>query len=114
MSLNTEFTTPPASFVSRLFNFDEFITGRLIKLIFLIGVVLILLGTVGGGGITALTSFAVGINQESPAAVFFGLFYFVLSLIAGCLAILLLRVYCEIMMVFFKINENLQAIRNRQ
>ena len=102
-----------APLLTRLFNFDHFITTGLIKIIFIVGMVLILLGAIGGGGITALTSIALGLKTDSFTTILAGIFFLILSVIGGALGILLLRVYCELIMVIFKINENLQVLRDR-
>ncbi len=108
------------SFLKRFFNFDEFITARLVKIVYIIGLVLIPLVTIGGGlvvavgGLFALISmmqyltFATAVTQ-----LFFLLLQLVFAVLACVLGILLLRLYCEFIMVIFKINENLQALRDR-
>jgi hypothetical protein len=104
---------PKESFnLGRFVNFDELITGRFLKILYLAGSALILLGAVGMGGLTAITGFFVALQQASPAGVFASLFWFVLILVGGFVWLILWRVYCEIIMIFFKINENLQAIRD--
>lgn len=106
-------TVPLNKLWTRLFNFDHFITSGLIKIIFIVGTVLILLVAVGGGGLTALGSLAMGLSNFSFTAILAGLFFLILSLIGAALGILILRVYCELIMVIFKINENVQALRDR-
>lgn len=113
MSLITKNKNEDISFWKRLLNFDEFITHHLIKVIYLIGMILILLITVGSGGLTALGSLFVALSSFSFGAILAALFFLIISIVSGALGILLLRVYCELFMVVFKINENLQAIRNR-
>lgn len=103
-------SAPPLTW---LFNFDHFITTGLIKIIFIVGTVLILLGGVGGGGLTALSSLAVGVSTRSFTAMLAGIFILILSLIGAALGILVLRVYCELIMVIFKINDNVQILRDR-
>jgi hypothetical protein len=98
------------SFWNRFLNFDEFITGGLLKIVYIIGVALVLLVTVGGGGFTALG--LIALNSNSLGAAMGALFFFILSLVGGGLGLLLWRVYCELIMVIFKINENLQALRD--
>jgi|GEM_PF-1776234 hypothetical protein len=102
-----------ASFLTRFLNFDEFITSRLLKIVYVIGAGLILLITVGGGGLTALGSLFVALSTASLGGVVVALFFFVLSLVGGALGVLLWRVYCELIMVIFKINENLQTLREQ-
>ena len=112
--------TTKTSFVKGFFNFDEFITARVVKIIYIVGLVLIPLVTVGGGLVVALGGlFAmVGMMQYLTFAtvvtqLFLIIVQLIASLIACVLGILLLRLYCEFIMVIFKINDNLQALRNR-
>ena len=112
--------TTKTSFLKGFFNFDEFITARVVKIIYFVGLVLIPLVTIGGGVVVALGGlFAiVGMMQYYTfTTVVTQLFIIIVQLIAsvvGCvLGILLLRLYCEFVMVIFKINENLQILRNR-
>jgi hypothetical protein len=112
--------TTKTSFVKGFFNFDEFITARLVKIVYIVGLVLIPLVTIGGGLVVALgglfalfammqyLTFANVVTQ-----LFLLLLQLVISVVACVLGILLLRLYCEFIMVIFKINENLQTLRNR-
>jgi hypothetical protein len=113
MTLLDEDTATTTSVFQRLYNFDQFITGSVIKIIYLIGAVLILLATLGLGGLTALGGLLVAVTNFSLGGILTSLFFLVLSLAGGALGILILRVYCELIMVVFKINENLQTIRDR-
>ena len=108
------------SFVKRFFSFDEFITVRLVKVVYVIGLVLIPLITIGGGlvvalgGLFALISMMQYLTFAGVATqLFLLLLQLVISVIACVLGILLLRLYCEFIMVIFKINENLQDLRDR-
>ena len=96
----------------RFANFDEFITGRFLKILYIAGSILILLGTIGIGGLTTLASLLISSSQGSPAGVLASLFWFLLILVGGFVGLVLWRIYCEIIMMFFRINENLQAIRD--
>lgn len=113
MTTINDYSIKDNSSLTRLFNFDEFITSRLIKIIYIVGTVLILLITVGAGGLTAVGSFLVALSSFSFGGILAALFFLILSLIGGALGILILRVYCELIMVIFKINENLQVLRDR-
>lgn len=113
MTPSPDYKSGAASFLNRLFNFDEFITSRLIKIIYAVGTVLILLATIGFGGLTALGSLFYALSHFSFGAVLTALFFFIISLVSGALGVLVLRVYCELIMVIFKINDNLQVIRER-
>ena len=112
--------TAKTSFLKRFFNFDEFITARLVKIVYIIGLVLIPLVTIGGGlvvavgGLFALISMMQYLTFASVVTQLFLLLLQLLFAVVACvLGILLLRLYCEFIMVIFKINENLQAVRDR-
>jgi hypothetical protein len=112
--------TRKTSFLKGFFNLDEFITARVVKVIYVVGLVLIPLVTIGGGLVVALgglsamvammkyLTFATAVTQ-----LFLIIVQLIASVVACVLGILLLRLYCEFVMVIFKINENLQALRNQ-
>ena len=112
------------SFLKGLFGFDNFIADRLVKIIYAVGAALILLVTIGGGLLLALTGlyktyhFYYSFPEYSSfSGVISSLFFIVLqaltAIVACVLGILLLRLYCELILAIFKINENLQVLRNR-
>ena len=112
--------TAKVSFLRGFFNFDEFITTRVVKIIYVVGLVLIPLVTIGGGLVVALGGLAAMFAMMqyltfagAVTQIFFIIVQLIASLVACVLGILLLRLYCEFIMVIFKINENLQALRNR-
>jgi len=86
--------------MSNFLSFEKMITPAIIKVIFWVGVVMSVLSGIGMI-ITGLSSF-----YGSGMNVFTGL----LTIIIGPL---LARVYCEILMIFFKIHESLKKIENR-
>ena len=114
-------TTTKPSFLKGFFNFDNFITVRLLKIVYAIGFVLIVLAAI----VTCLVVAAHDLEQIFVKSSWFPLFenllrplfYLALSIIyyiaAGVLALLLLRLYCEFIMVIFKINENIQGLRDQ-
>jgi hypothetical protein len=77
-----------------LLSFDKFVAPFLIKIIYWIGLVMLVLGFIGSLG--AMGSMGVG-----------GFFGFILSLIGLVLAALAWRVLCEIWIVIFSINDRL-------
>ncbi len=108
------------SLLKRLLNFDEFITARLVRIVYIIGLVLIPLVTIGGGlvvavgGLAALFSMMQYLTFASVVTqLLLLLLQLIISIVACVLGVLLLRLYCEFIMVIFKINENLQALRDR-
>ena len=111
ISIN-EFSIRDSSFWKRFLNFDQFITGNVLKIIYLVGLGLILLATIGGG-LMYLGTLLIAVANFSLGGILMAFFLFIVNLIIGALLILILRVYCELIMVIFKINENLQTIRDR-
>jgi len=114
-------TTNKPSFLKGFFNFDQFITVRLVKIVYVIGFVLIVLATMVSCALAAYGGLDLIISKTSWSPLFENLlrplFYMAVSIVyyiaAGVLALLLLRLYCEFIMVIFKINENLQGLRNQ-
>jgi len=79
-------------------SFDRFITPSIIHIIYLIGLILIVLGTLLKI-FTAYTGFVSGLIVPLVLMFVFGL---------------LLRVYCEILLVFFDMRDKLETIAKRQ
>ncbi len=80
-------------------SFDTFITPLIIRIVFAIGLFLIALGT--------LVRVIWGIWQLS---IFYGV---ILPLIGACIAALLWRIYCELLLVFFDMRDKLAEIAAR-
>jgi Domain of unknown function (DUF4282) len=85
--------------MSDFLSFDTFITPRIIRVVFAIGLLLIALGT--------LTRVIWGIWQLS---LFTGV---ILPLIGACVAGLLWRIYCELILVFFDMRDKLADLASR-
>ena len=101
------------SFVRKFFAFDEFITARVLKIVYILGSVLIVLYTIVQLA-TGLYMAFDALSRKFSIENVFSILVNLLSVIAvGLLALLALRLYCEFMMVIFKIYESLQAVRNR-
>ena len=119
--ITTQNPIAKTSFLKGFFNFDTFITTRIVKVIYVVGSVLILLVTIIYCGLAAYGGLDLIFSKSSWFPLFEHLlrplFYMALSILyfigSGLLGILLLRLYCEFIMVIFKINENLQCVRNR-
>ena len=80
-------------------SFDRFITPGIIRVVFVLGLLLIALGT--------LVCVLIGIwNLRFFRGV-------IIPLIAMCLFALLWRIYCELILVFFDIREKLTTIADR-
>ncbi|MCK4643015.1 DUF4282 domain-containing protein [bacterium] len=87
------------NFVQKVFDlsFKTFITLDIIKIIFIIMIVFIGLGTLVG-----MFSGFVGVN----GSVLTGIVGLILSPIVGVLAVIGARVWCELILIFFRIESN--------
>ena len=85
--------------MSDFLSFDNFITPKIIRIVFALGLLLIAL----------VTLFRVlwGIWQLS---IFYGV---ILPLIGACVVTLLWRIYCELLLVFFDMRDKLAEIAAR-
>jgi membrane protein YdbS with pleckstrin-like domain len=82
--------------VSDFLSFDNFITPKIIRVVFVLGLLLIALGTV--------IRVVIGIWEFSILG---GV---ILPLIGACIVALLWRIYCELILVFFDMREKLAEI----
>jgi hypothetical protein len=85
--------------MSDFLSFDNFIAPKIIRIVFVLGLLLIALG--------ALIRILLGIWEFS---LFRGV---ILPLIGAGVAILLWRIYCEILLVFFDMRDKLAEIAAR-
>lgn len=85
--------------MSDFLSFDTFITPRIIRVVFAIGLLLIALGT--------LARVLWGIWELSLIS---GV---ILPLIGAAVATLLWRIYCELILVFFDMREKLAELASR-
>jgi len=83
-------------FIGRLLSFDQLIAGTVVKVLYYIGLVVLTLTTIW-------RFFANLFGGDFMPALY--------TLIAFPIAVLLLRVICEMYIVIFRISENLSAIR---
>jgi hypothetical protein len=89
-----------------LLNFDKFVAPVLIRIVYWIGIVLIVLSTLMaalGGGMMAST-YGGG----------FSVFGSLIALLAGAAALLFWRVMCEVWIVIFSINDRLGVLADRE
>jgi hypothetical protein len=87
-----------------LFQWERFVTPTIIKVFYwLAAVISILLGL--AGAVSALTTMAF-----NP---FVGMIYLIASLLGACMGVVLARIIAEFVLIVFRINEHLGAIRNR-
>ena len=78
----------------------------------MIGLVLIFLAALGNFGLTAYATFTSisGDNAISKIATFF--LYSIGTLIGMIIGMIFWRLYCELIIVIFKINDNLQLLKD--
>ncbi|ASU84658.1 DUF4282 domain-containing protein [Nocardiopsis gilva YIM 90087] len=86
------------------FSFREFVTSKIIKLLYILWLVLIGIFTLSG----VITSF--GFMAIEPVSGFLGLLG---TILGGAIAVLITRVGLELLIVVFRISEDLSAIRKR-
>lgn len=77
--------------MNEFLNFDKMITPTIIKIIFWLGVI---------------GSVIFGLVQ-----IFGGGFFVIIGLLTLILGPLFVRIYCEILIIFFKMNDNLNEIK---
>lgn len=80
-------------------NFDSMVTPKIITLIYWLSIIGVVIGGVG--------SMFAGYQGFT-----FGSFMMGLGIIVG--GFLMVRIYCELFIVIFKINQNLSKIANRE
>ncbi len=85
--------------MSDFLSFDTFITPRIIRVVFALGLLLI--------AIVTLIRIVIGIWELSILG---GI---ILPLIGACVVALLWRIYCELILVFFDMREKLAEIAAR-
>jgi hypothetical protein len=87
-----------------LFQWERFVTPTVIKVFYWLAVVIsVLLGF--AGVVSSLTTMAY-----NP---FVGMILLIVSVLGGCMGIILARIIAEFVLIVFRINEHLGAIRNQ-
>ena len=87
-----------------LFQWERFVTPTVIKVFYWLAVVIsILLGF--AGAISSLTTMAY-----NP---FVGMIFLIVSLLGAAMGVILARIIAEFVLIVFRINEHLGAIRNQ-
>ena len=85
--------------MSDFLSFDTFITPKIIRIVFALGLLLIAIAT--------LVRVVLGLWQLSL------LTGVVLPLIGACIVVLLWRIYCELILVFFDMRDKLADLASR-
>lgn len=81
-------------------NFDQFLTPKIIKIVYILGLIMVLLS-----GLGTLTTLSYTHNF------FFALIVSGLWMVLGALSV---RILCELYIIFFKIHDQLAAIKDNQ
>jgi hypothetical protein len=90
--------------ISDLFQWERFVTPAVIKIFYWLAVVLsILLGA--AGAVSSLTTMAF-----NP---FVGMIFLIVSVLGAVTGVILARIFAEFVLIVFRINEHLGAIRNQ-
>ena len=90
--------------LSDLFQWERFVTPTVIKIFYWLAVVIsILLGF--AGAVSSLTTMAY-----NP---FVGMIFLIVSVLGAVMGIILARIFAEFVLIVFRINEHLGAIRNQ-
>jgi hypothetical protein len=90
--------------ISDLFQWERFVTPTIIKVFYWLAVVIsILLGL--AGAVSALATMAY-----NP---FVGMIFLIASLLGACMGVVVSRIIAEFVLIVFRINEHLGAIRNQ-
>ncbi len=90
--------------IGDLFQWDRFVTPTVIKVFYWLAVVIcILLGI--AGAVTSLDTMAF-----NP---FLGMIFLIASVLGAFMGVILARIGAEFVLIVFRINEHLGAIRNR-
>src|SRR5277367_3262279 len=90
--------------LSDLFQWERFVTPTVIKVFYWLAVVIsILLGF--AGAVSSLTTMAF-----NP---FVGMIFLMVSFLGACMGIIMARIIAEFVLIVFRINEHLGAIRNQ-
>jgi hypothetical protein len=90
--------------ISDLFQWERFVTPTVIKIFYWLAVVIsVLVGL--AGAVSSLTTMAY-----NP---FIGMIFLIASLLGACMGVVLSRIVAEFVLIVFRINEHLGAIRNQ-
>jgi len=90
--------------IGDLFQWERFVTPTIIKFFYWLAVVIsVLVGL--AGAVSSLASMAL-----NP---FVGMIFLISSLLGACMGVILSRIVAEFVLIIFRINEHLGAIRNQ-
>ena len=103
------------SFFDRFLHFDEFITVRFIRVIFIVGLAFGILSAMVSCIVLAFAGYHQMNGPDQNTAL--GLMTFLGGSLAtffmAIVGMVFWRIYCELLVVVFRINDNLQALRDQ-
>lgn len=88
--------------MEKFLHFDKMITPTIIKILFWIGV--------GLSALSGIIMFFTGLAQIFSGSFFVGMGSIIFGVIAFIVGSLVARIYCELLIVVFKMHESLEAI----
>jgi len=90
--------------ISDLFQWERFVTPTVIKVFYWLAVV-----------ISVLLGIACAVSSLATMALnpFVGMIFLIVSLLGGCMGVIAARIIAEFVLIVFRINEHLGAIRNQ-
>lgn len=93
--------------MGKFINFETMITPTIIKILFWVGV--------GVSGLSALSVLISGLSQifSRWGNGFLGFMSVIFSIVIFLVGILLSRIYCELLIVLFKMHESLTSINSK-
>ncbi|HXX04301.1 MAG TPA: DUF4282 domain-containing protein [Xanthobacteraceae bacterium] len=90
--------------INDLFQWERFVTPTVIKVFYWLAVV-----------ISVLLGIACAVSSLATMAFnpFVGMIFLIVSLLGGCMGVIAARILAEFVLIVFRINEHLGAIRNQ-
>jgi len=90
-------------------NFETMITPSIMKLYYIIGTVLIIFTTLVGSGVAF---FAPIIAMSNVGGFFLGVLAWLITLISGVVSLVVFRIFCEVLILFFQMFGKLKDIKD--
>src|SRR4051794_29224109 len=94
----------------RLLSLDELMGARIVRVVYVAGVLLALLG-LGAGVFGGVVGCVTAMHSSTPGAAAAPITATALYLVGGILGLLAWRVLCEALVALFRISEDLRALR---
>ena len=95
--------------LKNFFNFETMITPSIMKLYYIIGTLLIILTTLVGAGIAFFAPIAW---MGNVGGFFLGVLMWIVTLISGVVSLVVFRIFCEVLILFFQMFGKLKDIKD--